>query len=112
MSYQLAQKVLTMPPWCVPSRYQSAMPSQMQIAGLEGEALRVRAVGEDDRMLAAARGTINIRAQHGAIVHLDRNVPIDLQSPSSSSRTFYSIRQPAANNGRNSVFAAVVEVVR
>ena len=32
MSYQLAQKVLTMPPWCVPSRYQSAMPSQTQIA--------------------------------------------------------------------------------
>ena len=30
--YQLAQKVDTIPPWCVMSRYQSAAPSQMHIA--------------------------------------------------------------------------------
>src|SRR3954468_6780690 len=36
MSYQLAQKVERMPPWCVASRYQSAAPSQMHIAARRG----------------------------------------------------------------------------
>src|SRR3954464_6198643 len=36
MSYQLAQKVDRMPPWCVMSRYQSAAPSQRHIAARGG----------------------------------------------------------------------------
>src|ERR1700730_6307450 len=32
MSYQFAQNVETIPPWCVMSRYQSAAPSQIHIA--------------------------------------------------------------------------------
>ena len=36
MSYQLAQKVETMPPWWVMSRYQSAAPSQTHMAARAG----------------------------------------------------------------------------
>ena len=48
-----------------------------RVAVLEGEALRVRAVGEDHRVAALGDRTEHVGAQDEAVVHRDRHVPVD-----------------------------------
>jgi hypothetical protein len=56
--------------------FRHALP-RARIAVLEGEALGVGAVAQDHRIAAVLDGTENIGAQHQAVVHRDRHVPID-----------------------------------
>ena len=48
-----------------------------RIAVLEGEVLGVGAVGDQNRIAAFFHRTKDIGAQHKAVVHFDRDVPID-----------------------------------
>ena len=48
-----------------------------RIAVLEGEVLGVGAVGDQDRIAAFFHRAKNIGAEHDAVVHFDRHVPID-----------------------------------
>src|SRR5205809_5261694 len=47
---------------------------------LEGEPLAVRAVGQDDGMLAVTDRPVDVSAQDEAVVHRDGNVPVDAHS--------------------------------
>ncbi len=51
-----------------------------RVAVLEGEVLGVGPVGENDGELAVFHRTKDIGAQHEAVVHLDRHVPIDVHA--------------------------------
>src|SRR6478752_9570057 len=48
-----------------------------RISVLKCEALRVRSVAENDRILALFHRAKNVGAQHETIVHRDRHVPVD-----------------------------------
>src|SRR5260221_278619 len=48
-----------------------------RIAVLESEALCIRAVAQDHRIAAILYWTKDVGAQHEAVVHLDRDIPID-----------------------------------
>src|SRR5262249_514181 len=50
------------------------------VAFLEGEALGIRPVTQDYRILAIADRTEHIGAQHDAVVHFDGRVPVDLHA--------------------------------
>ena len=50
------------------------------IAFLEGEALGIGAVGEDHGVFPGLHRPKNIGAEHEAVVHLDRHVPIDVHA--------------------------------
>ena len=54
----------------------------MRIAILIGHALRVDSVGQDRRVVAFLDGPVDVRAQDGAVVHLDGHVPFDPHSVS------------------------------
>jgi hypothetical protein len=51
-----------------------------RIAFLEGEALGIGAVAQDHRILARFHRPKHIGAQHKAVVHGDRHVPIDVHA--------------------------------
>ena len=51
-----------------------------RIALLEGEALGVGAVAQDHRIFAGLHRPEHVGAQHEAVVHLDRHVPIDVHA--------------------------------
>ena len=56
--------------------FHHALP-RARIAVLEREAFGVGAVGEDDRMPVLLDGPEHVGAQHEAVVHRDRHVPVD-----------------------------------
>ena len=51
-----------------------------RVALLKRQALGVRTIGQQHRMLAASRGTENVRPQNRAIIHRDRHIPINLHA--------------------------------
>ncbi len=56
--------------------FRHALPGA-RVAVLEGEVFGVGAVSEDDRIFSLFHRAKNIRAQHLAVVHGDRHVPVD-----------------------------------
>ena len=48
-----------------------------RVAVLESEALRIRAVSDEHRMASRVHGAEHVGAQHHAVVHRDRYVPVD-----------------------------------
>ena len=48
-----------------------------RVAVLKSEALGIGAVAQDDRIAAVLHRTKDVGAQHEAIIHLDRDVPVD-----------------------------------
>src|SRR6266478_1198087 len=51
-----------------------------RIPVLEGEALGIGAVAQDYRVAAALDRTKDVGAQHHAIIHLDRDIPVDVHA--------------------------------
>src|SRR2546425_3647473 len=60
-----------------------------RVALLIGEPLGVYTVGEDDGVATVGDRTIHVGAQHDAVVHRDRDVPVDAHAVADLSPHFY-----------------------
>ncbi len=62
-----------------------------RVAVLESKPLGIRPVTQDNRVMAFGNGTKNIGAQHQAVVHRNRHVPIDPHAIASLAALFQAL---------------------